>query len=709
MFYRILFAALIFVLTNLSASAQFAQPTPPAGGDRQVQYNKLGVFGADPNLLWNYTTQTLTTGVTGNGFQGTGTINSDYFTAFSAASGSGLSGDPVTILGGTDDPIASPITTFGGNLNLGAGGSVTGTGGSIYLSPGASLAGLAHYGNVVISYLPTTDPVVSGALWSSNDQVVVSGFTPSGGNTVTLTADTDIAAGTAVSIDASGGAVQTFAAAPSIANTATLLTGAIGGGSTVNVPAVLSLSPTQFVAFQSSAAPGGNFYNGPGAVAFSLAGTVITVGTPSTAGGLQNANSMAALDPATFIYSYTDSSFNLWIQVGSISGNVITLGTAVEVATSVGGTAGQGYPLPQFAVLSATSFVFVYQDSTAQNWIVAGSISGTTITLGVAVATITSGLVQPATITSTTAAIAFIDASHELNAAVVTVAGTVAVIGTATTLATPTVASDAMTIVGIDGTRFCVTFGDGDAFGAPATPLTFSAVVGVISAGLVTFGTVAAVLPNNWNINYVAPATVLSPTELAFYVGTTEPTLATLSDSTLTLTLGATLPVISNLNPSVGYPPNSNVSFSFWSFFFPQMVAVGSTQLMFLDPQWSLYEETTAGLVSQPIIHPGIAEYGFAPISSTQALALLVDNANNLLARVLTFEPINAGPVGFAASACTATASCTVTLSGSVSGFSGLTAGTQYFVNGDGTMTPGNTGKPAGVALTSSSLLIKGN
>ena len=88
-------------------------------------------------------------------------------------------------------------------------------------------------------------------------------------------------------------------------------------------------------------------------------------------------------------------------------------------------------------------------------------------------------------------------------------------------------------------------------------------------------------------------------------------------------------------------------------------------------------------------------------------MALLIDGANNFIARVITFEPINSTPIGFASSACTATQSCTVTLNGIANGFSGLTAGAHYYIDGDGTLTPGNTGYSAGVALTSSTLLIK--
>ena len=75
-------------------------------------------------------------------------------------------------------------------------------------------------------------------------------------------------------------------------------------------------------------------------------------------------------------------------------------------------------------------------------------------------------------------------------------------------------------------------------------------------------------------------------------------------------------------------------------------------------------------------------------------------------ARLIKYEPINGGPIGFVASAVTSGDPATVTLQGVATGFTGLTPGAYYYENGDGTLTTANTGHVAGYALTSSTLSI---
>jgi hypothetical protein len=83
-----------------------------------------------------------------------------------------------------------------------------------------------------------------------------------------------------------------------------------------------------------------------------------------------------------------------------------------------------------------------------------------------------------------------------------------------------------------------------------------------------------------------------------------------------------------------------------------------------------------------------------------------VDFNNVPYARVIKFNPINNGPIGFTAAAASEGAKVTIQQNGVASGLSGLSPGSSYYYNGDGTLITANTGKKAGTALTTSTLLV---
>jgi hypothetical protein len=553
--------------------------------------------------------------------------------------------------------------------------------------------------------------VTSGdcASWFSSGSIQDAGAAcGGGGNTITLTAGTNIAAGTAVSLNSSGQAVQTWGPAPQAAGTATLFANS-GGIQGAGTPGVVGLSATQFVAFQASLTGSADAGVGPGAVAFSVSGSTVTAGTPSTSGGLRNMQAAVALDGTHFVYSYLDASANLYVQVGSISGNAITLGTAVEIAA--GGTPTNSLRLG-FAVLSSSSFVFVYNDSGGQSWYVVSTVSGTTITEGTPSNTgLPSGSAANLKVVALSASLVVMEWEPAgIAIAAGTVSGTTITLGSTATippLSPFSLSATSSNIATLDATHFVVAYGLGGTLGG-----TEYAVAGSVSGTTVTNGTPTLVNPAWYQPpNYIA---VLSASEVAFYSGALEPTFASVSGTTLTPTIGAPLP-IANIPPGAPFAgsgtinPNPAPSGPTTSYVFPAIVPVGSAGVFLVDGIWNLYEATTAA-VSQTVAHPGIFSYAFAPISSTQAVALLVDFANNLLARVVNFEPINNGPIGFAGSACTNGNPCSITTAGVASGFSGLTTGLTYYTVGDGTIVPVNTGgfgTVAGVATTSSTILLQ--
>ena len=114
----------------------------------------------------------------------------------------------------------------------------------------------------------------------------------------------------------------------------------------------------------------------------------------------------------------------------------------------------------------------------------------------------------------------------------------------------------------------------------------------------------------------------------------------------------------------------------------------------------------TAGVLSGRITHQE-SGYWHCTIDSTRAMALLWQTDLTLGVRVIgAVANIGPGPIGCTASAVTNGNPATIVTSGSCAGFTGLTAGVQYYYNGDGTVTSANTGHPAGVAIDSATLLV---
>lgn len=513
----------------------------------------------------------------------------------------------------------------------------------------------------------------------------------SAGSSVNLTASGALAAGTAVAVNASGNAVQTFSAAPNVAGTATVIAAPTGGGQ-FGSPSVLALDASHFLVVgpDISGVP-----SLPWAVAvpLSVSGATVTVGTANTDASFQTLQSAAALDATHFVYAYTDpgNSNLLTLRVGSISGGVVTLGTAQA-------TAGTATPSPQpLAALSATKFVLVYMLSGQANFVV-GTVSGTTITLGSPGAgTLPAGSIGLAVVglSASEAAMAYVDAGTSRTAiAACTVSGTTLTEGTPALIASTAPANSVVNVAVVDSTHVCVAWQEISG----ATGYQGFAAVASVSGTTATWGGVATVS----DAASVAPfVSVLSASELAFVAGYTGPALASLSGATLTVTLGTPLPV-----PYVGGTPLSLSNNTFP--LYPPMAALDASHLMWVDGSWNLYEQDTSGNVSPPIAHQGLYSYALFPVDSTRVLTVFTDYAGSVKARVIAYNAITpSGPVGFTASSVVNGGIATVVSSGVIGGFSGLTVGARYYVNGDGTLTTANTGYPAGVATSATQILVQ--
>jgi hypothetical protein len=524
-----------------------------------------------------------------------------------------------------------------------------------------------------------------------------------GGNTITLTAGTNIAAGTSVSINSSGQAVQTWGPAPNINGVVTT----IAPNAYANVPAwadAAVLSSNEIVAWTTDG--GAN----SAIVPLSRSGTTLTLGNVLTTNIV--IAGVAGFSANSFVLI---SEASATVYAGTISGGAITLGTS----TDPGALARQILPL------TSTLGVALLNNGT----VAAFTLSGTTIAFG-APATITGASQMLGVALTTSSIVIFFDDSgnsNTLTAVVVTISGTTATVHTPVALSGVTPSNPFSPIgiafsqpVALTPTSVVLGYSVGNA--VANTGLSGYAAALSISGTTITWGTPALVssnvqvpyafstLPSYSIYQLLWPAVSIGTTQVAFGFGGVLPQLCTVSGTTITV------PASIGLNAAVSFPLNGvfgqfneTTSYQPSSIAINAMAAVGSN-LMIVDGISDLYETNGAGVVSPPIQHLNTWNYGINPLDSSDVLAWFFDSNLNFLMRVVSYEPINNGPVGFAGTACTNGNPCTVTTGGIAAGFSGLTPGVTYYSNGDGTITLGNTGglgTLAGVALTNSTLLIQ--
>lgn len=509
-----------------------------------------------------------------------------------------------------------------------------------------------------------------------------------GGSSITLTAGTNLAAGTAVAINSSGHAVQTWGAAPNFAGEAVLLPPP-NNVYQIGAPFVLPLGSGNYVVVQSRTLG----VTGPlvGAVPVSVSGSTVTPGTINSDASFQTVVSMATLSDTSFLYVWYDADNTFFVTAGSISGGVISLGGAVPIGdgSSIGGD-------NVIAVLTSTSFVLTYLAS-GQGTFVVGTLSGTAVTLHTpGTGTLPSDLqnLYVVSLSSTLVALIYSDpgSSNDIFAAAGSISGTTLTEHTPASVSSVAPQQNVLVVAPVDATRFCMAWLETV---SGATAFEAFAVVASVSGATTSFGSVALVGTVGANAPRIA---VLSSSKLAFYPGQTEPSFASLSGDTLTVTLGGSIPI------PVGYISNNQyVGFYLWE----PLVVLDGTHLIWEDGLWNVYQEDVSGNISPPVRHEGLAGYAFAPFSSTAALAVVVGWDGTVTGRVIELERTNpSASIGFVDTAVTNGNPATVNVSGITGGFTGLTAGTQYYISGDGTITTSFTGYKAGVAVSSTEILI---
>ncbi|HXA85756.1 MAG TPA: hypothetical protein VNZ47_11805 [Candidatus Dormibacteraeota bacterium] len=574
----------------------------------------------------------------------------------------------------TGAPAAPSEITLGSNLSLAGSTLNAAGGGSLSITDGThTVAGTTS--------LTVTGGTVGGT--SPNATLTISG---GGAPTFTLTASGNIAAGSAVSVNAAGAGVQAWGPAPSLSNTVTLINSPTAPGQVSSGPLCIKLDANDFVVFfpfLAATTPQGV------AVSASISGSVITAGTPNTDASFLTIIDAAALSATSFIYSYT-SGADIKIRVGTISGGVISLGTAVTITGGYPSAASQS----SFAILSATTFVLAYNIG-SQSWAVAGTISGSTITLGTAVGTGTLPAAQvgltPIALSSSLVAFGTQD-STAIGLYAATVSGNTMTFGSKTDMGT-TVGSTNFTMAKLSATSFIVGW-----LNITNNTYQTDAAVATVSGTTITAGTQAVIGP----IGALPYFAVLSATAFASVQGWTQPTICTVSGTTITATFGK--PIAGTFTGSGSLPPQQyfNVTYGM-----PPIAAVDATHFVWEDAEWNVFEEDTSGNISPPIIHPGVWSYGLFPIDGSRALAVLWMFDATVQARVINIYTINAsGPIGVTAAGATNGNPVTLQNAGAITGLSGLTAGSQYYSNGDGTLTTTNTGHPVGTALSATAMAV---
>jgi hypothetical protein len=507
-----------------------------------------------------------------------------------------------------------------------------------------------------------------------------------GGNTVTLTAGTNIAAGSSVSVNSSGHAVQTWGPAPQIAGTATLF----GGAASLSNVAALPLGASSFVAANSPA----------GLQAGSISAGVVSVGAYATDAisaaiaantyGANDGNFQAAgLTSSSFVAAYNDSGTgHLNVVIGGINGsNAISYGTPEQVVAEPGSF---GY-YTAIVKLSPTTFVLTYTDGDGAVFAVAGTVSGTSITLGTPLQLTSNGsgsVIVPAG--SSGVLVAYQDAN---NSNLLTVVAASVSVRTLTAGTPRAISGD----TNVPGTLTSLT---------PTLAVLWSIGSNLYAIGIsgtsVTVGTPVATTTG-------AQGSALYPLSSTVAVGwyQTDNFTVSVSGTNLTLTQSAF-----NFPPGdIGGIGNSTGSYA--RFYGTAAVGLSGGLAIVCDTNFSIFETTADAVLSQPVNHQFLTGYWLYTLGSTTALATLLDINGVAYARVITANPINGGPIGFSNSAVTSGNSVTVTLpNGTATGLTdqagdALTPGTTYYHNGDGSIVTANTGHKAGMAQTTSTLLIQ--
>jgi hypothetical protein len=585
-------------------------------------------------------------------------------------------------------------------------------------------------------------PAVQGGVTVKTTAQDIANLGGGGGSTISLTADTDLAAGTGVSINSSGNAVQGFMASPVLSSLTTVFQ---GDG---NPWALLKLDTDNWLAALGDFSRVGGI---AGAVPISFSGNVPTLGTflqddqfenigfgtasatpptypsPWDSTGLF-VQGFAALSSSSFIMVYPDQANSniTTIRVGTISGGVITMGTKAAVDATATEQAS-------IAVLSATKVAITYNGGPTGIWLTICTISGTTVTVGTPVAIeVTSFWSYVSTIDATHVLAVYADHanSNQLTAQVYSISGTTpSPVGSASVLSGAVPNGTWPQPAEFDSTHFVVGWAESTVGGAELgnSNSTRMAAIFVDGGFNVTWGTPVTLFTipqnkyptNQFFYGHGSTDTVMAPPFIAILDAThaavapnngfAHTEVYTLSSDT-TLTGGGLQPTEpsrayfnafvaqTTANVILGLPPTPGMS---------NIAGLSASAYMVVDNLSTVYEGDTSQ-ISTGLQHFGLGNYQVAKRSSTQVLAIFDDLATGeTQVRLVNWNDIASPPIGCTASAVTSGDTATVVPVGSCGGFSGLAAGASYYFNGDGTVVTANTGHPAGVATDATHLILK--
>lgn len=513
-----------------------------------------------------------------------------------------------------------------------------------------------------------------------------------GGNTFSLTAATNIAAQTGVSVNGSGQAVQTWGPAPQIAGTATLFSGS-GAGTGAGAFSALVVSPSTVVVYQNL------FSASITAQPLSQTGGVVTAGTANSSALIEYAFPVGAglgqvgaavLSSTLYVLPFDDpnNSFGLSVIPATVSGNTITYGSITLVQALTGGLQSQSPFTGFIASLTSSTFAIAYPDGTNGIWIVIGTVSGSggsaTVTLGTPLELSTTGnagVNQEVALTALSATSVLVgwqdSGTSELVVALVNISGT-----------TPTVSGSPVSISGTANYPYVLASVTSTlAIVEPASPASaVSAYVLKVNGGTLSVGSAQAVAPNAalW-------FQAMSPTDVLVWGNSGIGNIYSVDATALTLTLVGALPLAASAQNS-----------TFAS-------GLSGNLAIVTDTNNTIYEVDTGNDVSPGFQHFNLQSYWLYTLDTTHALALLQHATTDVLsARVINVEPLNpTPPVGISLAAVSSGNPVSVTIAGAACGFSGLSISGTYYYNGDGSIGADDTGYPAGTALSMTCLKVQ--
>lgn len=519
------------------------------------------------------------------------------------------------------------------------------------------------------------------------------------GQAFTVDPNSTVTAGNAVTLSSANSGKIAGAFAPLIN-----FAGQVNFSASTNAPATTAASNKMVAVMLSSTLGVAVFTDSTNsssmrAVALSISGTTVTAGTPVQLSASTTAGFVViALNSTTFVVSYQDSTNTAkqTVVVGTISGTTVTAGTPVSFSASVNSVlATTGIPAIIVPV-SSTQFVIGISDSTNANKITIFSA-----TVATTVPTFGSGVVIGTT-TNRGFFISALDSTHFVvnysDSANSNLQSTICGLLTGTVVTFP---SAAVTPQGGGG-------GSSAGIAISSTPLSSSAFViawsspsgafvsaGTVSGTTITLGAINQLVGTTATIfkgfgNSYGSILSLDSTHIAAITSTSAAIqlwVASISGTTVTLGSGAALAASS---AQIVAPSSSSVV----------------TGALNTTPFSEASVSGTTATVS-PQITLLLATY-IAPISSTAVLGV-GGGTTGSFAYIITPTSFvaNYGVLGIAQSSAAAGANAAVATDGIASGFSGLTPGTPYYANGDGSLTANNTGWLLGTAIAPTQLLMR--